>query len=151
MTSKLNKVISKHKSFLKWLMLVVLVVCCNLFVVRLAIVFGQSMEPTLQQYEFVVVWQLGYVPESGDIVVTTADNEVGQSVIKRVAATEGQKVSYEQDGEVVELIVPQGQVFLLGDNQPQSMDSRELGCFAVEDIKGHVVARIFPFNKLTVF
>lgn len=137
------------KSLLCWLLLIAAVLGCNFFVARLAFVYGASMEPTLQQYDCLVVWQAGYVPKAGDIVVTTADNQLGQSIIKRVVATEGQSFSYEQGGQQIEGIVPEGQVFLMGDNREHSKDSRELGCFAVEEIMGRAVLRIFPFTKIT--
>lgn len=139
------------KHLFHWLLLIAAVVFCNLFVVRLAIVYGASMEPVLQQYDFVVVWQWGYEPKTGDIVVTTADNELGQSIIKRIAATEGQTYTYEQDGVQMELTVPEGQVFLTGDNAQQSVDSREIGCFDAEDIRGRVIFRVFPFTKIRKF
>lgn len=139
------------KEIAKWLLLIVLVLGCNLFVMRLAIVHGISMEPTLQQNDFLVVWQLGYAPETGDIVVTTADNSLQQNVIKRVVAVGGETTSYEWNGKTVMVTVPEGHVFLQGDNWLHSTDSRELGCFAEEDICGKVVLRIFPFTKITVF
>lgn len=139
------------KGMMKWLLLILLILGFNLFVVRLAIVYGPSMEPTLKQYDFLVVWQLGYTPEAGDIVVTTSDNQSGQNIIKRVVAVAGEQVSFTQNGEMTVVTVPKGQVFLMGDNRDYSTDSRELGCFSVEDICGKVVARIFPFDRITVF
>lgn len=139
------------KEIVWWLILILLVVGCNLFVARLAIVHGPSMEPTLQQYDFLVVWQWGYEPEKDDIVVTTANNSLKQNIIKRVIAVGGETVSYERDGETVRVTVPDGQVFLRGDNRAQSTDSRELGCFTEEEICGKVVARIFPFNQITIY
>ena len=139
------------KEVAKWLAWILLVLGCNLFVVRLAIVYGPSMEPTLKQYDFLVVWQLGYTPETGDIVVTTKDNQLKQNIIKRVVAVGGETVSFERNGETVTVTVPAGQVFLQGDNLEHSTDSRDLGCFAMEDVCGKVVARIFPFAKVTVY
>lgn len=141
----------KIKSIVKWLLLILMVLGCNLLVARLAIVYGPSMEPTLRQYDFLIVWQLGYTPKEGDIVVTTRDNQLGQNIIKRVTAVEGEQVSFEQNGETVTVTVPEGHVFLMGDNREYSTDSRVLGCFAVEDICGKVVARIFPFDQITVY
>lgn len=140
-----------RKGFWRWLLLIAAVICCNFFVVRIAIVYGASMEPTLKQYDFVLVWQWNYQPKRGDVVVTTAENGLGQSIIKRVAAVEGQTVTYEQDGRTVELIIPKGQVFLIGDNGSQSVDSRKLGCFDIEEIRGRVILRIFPFTKIACF
>ena len=139
------------KEAANWLLLFLLVLGCNLFVVRLAIVHGVSMEPTLQQYDFLVVWQLGYTPEKGDIVVTTRDNPLKQNVIKRVAGIGGETVVYEQNGGAVSVTVPKGQVFLMGDNLDHSTDSRALGCFSEKDICGKVILRIFPFTKIALY
>lgn len=139
------------KEMIKWLLLILLVLCCNLFVMRLAIVHGASMEPTLQQYDFLVVWQLGYTPEKDDIVVTTRENPLKQNIIKRVVAVGGETISYEWNGETVTVTVPEGQVFLQGDNSAHSTDSRALGCFEEDAICGKVVLRIFPFTRMAVF
>lgn len=141
----------------------------NFYVLRLAFVFGESMEPTLSPYDCVVVWQLAYRPARGDIVVTGADNTCSQRLIKRVIATEGQQVSlcgntiYVDGAELEEpylsseaglkyepldLTVPAGEAFLLGDNRSHSKDSREFGCFSQKSIKGKVVMRFFPFEIL---
>lgn len=148
---KINVDKSDLKWMLKWLVLVVLIWICNVYVLRLAIVYGSSMEPTLEPHDLLVVWQLGYVPQKDDIVVTTANNSLGQNVIKRVVALEGEQVFTEQDGKKVMMVVPEGHVFLVGDNSEHSVDSRTLGCFAVEDIRGKVVVRIFPLTKIERF
>ena len=135
----------------KWVVLIVLIWICNMHVLRLTIVHGISMEPTLEPYDLLVVWQWDYVPQKDDIVVTTANNSVGQSLIKRVAALEGEQVFIEQDGTSIMMLVPEGYVYLTGDNDEHSTDSRTLGCFAVEDIRGKVVVRIFPFTKIATF
>lgn len=160
------------KRIYKWLVLVLIVLFCNFYVLRLVIVFGASMEPTLQQYDLVLIWQLGYTPCNGDIIVTDAQNEYQQSIIKRIVAREGQKVSiidgqvyidgnpleekYIENGkktlyDMSEMIVPKGHVFLLGDNRQQSIDSRTMGCVSVGCIRGKVLVRLFPIDEVKVF
>lgn len=143
----------------------------NLFVLRLGVVNGSSMEPTLHDHDVVVIWQLGYQPQAGDIIVTNKDNELGISLTKRVIATGGQHVriqegavfvdgaeqleSYllEDDNQSVSLdtVVPAGQVFLMGDNRNGSYDSRALGSFDTGDIMGEVILRIWPFSGIRGF
>lgn len=143
----------------------------NLFVLRLGVVNGSSMEPTLHDHDVVVIWQLGYQPKVGDIIVTDKDNELGISLTKRVIATGGQHVQIENgalfvDGAeqlesylledddqsvVLDTVVPAGQVFLMGDNRNGSYDSRALGCFPTGDIMGEVILRIYPFSGMRTF
>lgn len=136
-------------------------VLCNMFVVRLAVVHGPSMQPTLEDGEWVVVWQAGYVPQAGDIVVTDKNNPLGESLVKRVLATAGQRVEIlpwhgmwvdgkwldlpglslqnGQPEEAVDVLVPPDHLFLMGDNYAWSVDSREIGVVPVQSILGKVL------------
>lgn len=46
-----------------------------------------------------------------------------------------------------ETVVPEGQVFVMGDNRGNSLDSRNLGFISLSQVQGKVVYRFFPFNK----
>ena len=48
------------------------------------------------------------------------------------------------------MIVPEGEVFAMGDNREKSLDSRyeEVGLIDEKDIMGKVMLRLFPFNKI---
>lgn len=150
----------------------------NLFVVRLAVVSGRSMMPTLEDRELLVVWQLGYEPEAGDIVVIDTSTEFfhREYIVKRVIALEGQTVTIDYDlntvcvdGTVLEepyiqyneidpmlspdwqplvqYTVPEGCVFVLGDNRNHSSDSRNsrYGMIPAEDLLGKVT-KVLPFK-----
>ena len=155
------------------------VIAFNL-VVRLSVVDGQSMDPTLEHGELMLVWSLGYTPRQGDIVIinkTTADFLHEQAIVKRVIAVGGQSVDidYEKsrvyvDGErlkekyILEEMylpgnpymqqthfeVPEGEVFVLGDNRNGSTDSRDsrLGTIDEGYILGRAVAAIWPIDKI---
>lgn len=153
---------------------VLVVFLLNLFICKLAIVSGSSMYPTLHHRDVLVVWMLDDSPENGDIVVVNTDENgimAGEKIVKRVIATEGQtlRIDYEEnavyvDGsrleedyinhaeddpmlayyDDVELTVPEGHVYVMGDNRNHSMDSRDvnIGMVAKEDILGIEVVRI---------
>ena len=93
-----------------------------------------------------------------------------RSYIKRVIGLEGEHVKIEDgkvyingellkedylDDDVVtysdvfyDFIVPEGYVFCMGDNRPNSKDCRDLGCIPKEKIEGIVVYRFWPFNVM---
>ncbi len=151
------------------------------FVARLNIVDGQSMDMTLAHGEYLVVSDFLYTPTPGDIVVLHDQTAYPYSdpLVKRVIAVENQTVDIDfttwtltVDGEVVEepyryldpscflgadysfpITVPEGEVFVLGDNRHNSADSRqsEIGTVDVRCVVGKAVVRVFPFNRLTIF
>ena len=148
--------------------LVILVVIWNL-VFRWIFVDGVSMQPTLENGDWIVVCRLDR-PERGDVIVTNTNNRANARLIKRLIAVGGDTVDVDYEtgtvyvnGQAVEesylpdrtirggdvqfpLTVPDGCVFLLGDNRTESMDSRysEIGCIPQSDLLGTVWARTLP-------
>lgn len=145
------------------------------FVARIIVVSGPSMENTLQNGDAMLVWSLGYTPEQGDVVVLTKRSYQEDSIVKRVIATGGQTVDIDYatgtvyvDGVALEedyikeqmqvpsygdmvnhVTVPEGCLFVMGDNRNQSADSRypEIGIVDERCVIGRVVAVIFPFSN----
>ncbi len=164
---------------------IVVVVLLFTFVFKVATIEGQSMENTLFENEKVVMTNLFYEPSYGDIVVISRNaesvynpdtNRSDLPIIKRVIATEGQKVYIDfnsgkvfvDDKELNEpyvktdtnlkydiefpVTVPENCVFVMGDNRNNSLDSRssaigENGMVNTDYILGHVLLRIYPFDK----
>ena len=120
-----------------------------------------------------LVWSLGYTPKQGDVVVLTKESYQKDSIVKRVIATEGQTVdinyatstvyvdgvALEEDyikewmyvpayGDVINHItVPDGCLFVMGDNRNESADSRypDIGIVDARCVIGRSVLVLFPF------
>ena len=152
----------------------IVVVLLLTFVFRQVTVKGTSMTDTLQSGDRLIINSFNYTPKYGDIVVVTHGQKYDDPIIKRVIATEGQALNINYDtGEVsvdgvildepyikgktiilkhpVEIPdrIPEGYVFVMGDNREGSLDSRstKIGLIPVENIIGKAELRIFPINS----
>lgn len=158
---------------------VAVVLFLNTFIGGLVLVDGHSMEPTLLNRDLMIVRKIAYQPETGDIVVIRMDefSPMGEdNIVKRVIGLEGQEViiDYENnrvavDGAVldepylndaeadtmepdygaVSYRVPEGCIFVMGDNRNHSTDSRSeyVGMVPAEQVMGGVILRI-PSGRL---
>lgn len=144
------------------------------FVVRIIVVSGPSMENTLFNGDAMVVWSLGYEPKQGDVIVLTQPSYQEDSIVKRVIATGGQHVTVDYntntvyvDGNPLEedyikewmmippygmgnydLTVPDGCLFVMGDNRNESADSRypTIGVIDERCVIGKALLVAFPFS-----
>ena len=154
------------------LMALVAVLLVMTFGFRVIDVDGQSMEPTLINTDKVVITDLFYTPHNGDIVIISHAEEYQKPLVKRVIATAGQelRLDYENnavyvDGvrleedyiqgvtvagtipaEEINGIIPEGKVFVMGDNRGISLDSRyrEIGLIDESSIIGKAQLDIIP-------
>lgn len=55
-------------------------------------------------------------------------------------------ITSDLSGEFTDIVVPEGYVYVLGDNRGKSTDCRRFGCIPLEKIEGTVVLRFWPFN-----
>ena len=69
-------------------------------------------------------------------------NELKEEYLADTVKTES------MDGAFYDLVVPEGTVFVMGDNRSGSSDSRIFGCIPYEKIEGKVVFRFWPLNKM---
>lgn len=144
------------------------------FFFKHTIVDGGSMMNTLVDGEHLIISDLFYTPERGDIVVF-ADYSAGQTrpYVKRVIGIASDKVRVDANGKVTvngeeldeeyvfidgsfpagyygkECVVPEGEVFVLGDHRNASSDSATFPhtTVKIESILGKVLIRIYPFDK----
>lgn len=82
------------EALLTSLMVVILVF---VFCVRIIGVDGHSMVPTLQDGDQLLVSNIMYTPQKGDIVVLTKDEFLPVPIVKRVIATEGDEIDIDFD------------------------------------------------------
>ncbi len=151
---------------------VLTVVLVFTFLVRLIGVDGHSMVPTLQDGDRLLVVNslLHHDYQYGDIVVLRKSSFMTEPIVKRVIATAGQTVdidfttgsvyvddilleedyiaelTFQQEGTEFPLTVPEGSVFVMGDNRNHSNDSRDshLGTVDTRYIIGKAVFILFP-------
>lgn len=138
-------------------------------------VSGISMLPNFEDQDYLILSKQAYKKgeiKRGDVIVfqSTLVDEEGRDkkLIKRVVGLPGEKVtvkndkvyindkevdeSYTNDGITngdLEVVVPKGRVFCMGDNRLHSADSRvrEVGCIDIKKIDGKVVFRMLPFKR----
>ena len=175
LTFKEKLVISFYEAAMSFVGAVVVVLMLYTFGVKSVAVDGTSMLPTLQHGDRLVITAFCTEPQQGDIIVSTQPNAFGNSIIKRVIATENQTVDINfdtgdvfVDGELLDepyinnpttnsegiefpLTVPENHIFVMGDNRQGSTDSRSemVGFIREEYIFGIAKLKILNFNKET--
>ncbi len=141
-----------------------------MFGIRVVNVKGHSMEPTLLDSDMILTSKLLYTPKNGDVVVVQTDSYGPEPLVKRVIATGGQTVDIDFENGVVyvdgaaldepyiaeptntredfygEVTVPDGCLFLMGDNRNRSTDSRTSSIGMVDErcVIGKVLFIVSP-------
>ncbi len=145
------------------------------FVARFVGVDGNSMEPTLSNEDWLIVSAVNTEINQGDIIISTQPNSFNEPLVKRVIAKGGQTVdinfetgevyvdgtlldepyiaeqTHTSEGVTFPLLVPEGTLFVMGDNRNDSTDSRSpmVGCVDERYVLGVVRCRILPeFTKI---
>ena len=142
---------------------------------------GDSMNPTLEHGDRVLVMKLNYInipfrdkkiiinnPKKGSIIAfKKLDEDV--ELVKRVIALPNEKVDIKNkivfiNDEIQErgfgvtlphsdfpIIIQNNCIFVMGDNRNSSNDSRRFGCIPIENIDGQVALRVWPLSKFELY
>ena len=151
----------------------VCVVLVFTFLFRIVGVDGESMQTTLMDHDRLILTRLNYTPERGDIVVINRYTQ--EPLVKRVIAKGNDTLDIDaQTGEVLlngkvldepylddfqrtdpmefqgPITIPEGYVFVMGDNRLNSHDSRkrDISCVSEKDLMGKAVFRLWPFSHI---
>lgn len=166
------------KEFIKDVLIAIVIVVAITAVIKPTIVKESSMEPTLYENNYLFVNKLSYItkdhPKYEDIIVFESDLEKDDGsgkklLIKRVIGVEGDVITISDgivyrnghpleeqytlegytSGEVYDYLVPEDEVFVMGDNRSVSLDSRDpsVGTVDEDDIMGKAFIRLYPFSE----
>jgi signal peptidase I len=137
------------------------------FLVKPFTIHQVSMKPTLEEGDRILINRLAYRlgdPSRGDIVVLNSPINPEEDLVKRIVAVAGDRVAVtdgrlyvndvpqeepyllEQDmrGEMAEITVPDGHVFVMGDNRNNSGDSRMFGPVPTDSLIGSAFVIYWP-------
>ena len=162
--------------FIRDIIIAVLIALAVSFFVKATVVSGDSMEPNFHDKDYLIATRVFNINNLKKDDVVTFRYSDGRLFIKRVIGLPGDKIkiaggevyvngkkddqSYTNGGEtwvigpgddeVLELTVPEGQVFCLGDNRGDSHDSRDddVGCVTSDNLKWKVRFRLLPLKSM---
>jgi signal peptidase I len=128
-------------------------------------VAGLSMSPTLEDQDYLLVDRVFFRERGlrrGDLAVFRLP-QTGSFVVKRVVGLPGDVVSAQEgrvrlNGQLLpdvppcpdfgSVAVPEGCLFFLGDNAPRSQDSRVFGPVSLSEVRGRVLLRYLPLDRI---
>jgi signal peptidase I len=169
---------SAFKEILTFIVLaIIIVVPIRLFVAQPFVVEGESMHPTFESGDYLIVDELSYrfsTPKRGDVVIFRYPGDPHVFYIKRVIGLPGETVHIDHgqttiakaDGTTLTLdeayVVTEDatynqdttlgadQYFVMGDNRPRSSDSRIWGPLPRKNIMGRAYLQLLPANHFGV-
>ena len=158
-----------RSTFLSLVVVAAVAVLVAVLLLPILKIYGKSMNGTLDSGDIVIsVKSTGF--ETGDVIAFYYNNNI---LVKRVMANPGDWVDLDKEGNVyvnntlidepylddksygetnIELPyqVPEGKIFVMGDNRSVSIDSRNtaIGCVSEEQIVGKIVFRVWPLSQM---
>lgn len=169
MNENKNKNIESVYDFAGIIVAALLSVCIIFtFFFKISTVVGESMENTLKDGNTVIISATNHDIEYGDVIVISQPNYYEKVLIKRVIAVGGQTIYFDRmtgkvvvDGEQLDepyikenmeftysmtstYTVPEGKLFVMGDNRNESADSRDMGIGMIDEryVVGKVLYRV---------
>jgi len=160
------------------LLIILVVIPIRVFVISPFVVDGESMHPTFENLDYLIIDEILYnfrAPARGDVIVFRYPSNPSIFYIKRVIGIPGETVSINHgvvtittaDGKSFALDEPyivnedatytkdvslnQEEYFVMGDNRPNSSDSRVWGPLPKKDIIGRVDLRLLPISLIGFF
>lgn len=174
----MNNTKKVKSEFFEWIIMIVVAIVLALiiryFILSSTLVNGSSMEPTLKTNDRLLVNRISFMIDDlkyGDIVEFHNPNNEKEDFIKRVIAVEGDIVEIKNNivyvnnepleeeytstengfttfGAESYWEIQKDEVFVLGDNRPNSNDSRAFGPIEKDSIVGIAFFRYYPFSKI---
>ena len=155
---------------------IILILVVFVFMFRIVGVVGDSMNPTLNSGEWLAVKAINTTINRGDIVIVTQPHEINEPLVKRVIAVGGDTIDIDfnrgevkVNNEILDepyimdltkrrgdfsgpVTIPEGYVFVMGDNRNDSLDSRfnSVGLIDERYILGVAEFRFYPFDNLEI-
>lgn len=161
---------------IKFILLAILIVLpIRMYIAQPFLVKGSSMYPTLQEKDYLIVDEISYhlrEPKRGEVIVFRFPGNTKEHFVKRVIGLPGDTVriingevsiitkdnitinlkdeyvknhSYES---LVDILVPEDQLFVMGDNRRESYDSRHWRFLPRKLATGRALVRLYPFNAI---
>ena len=148
------------------------------FIAQPFIVSGASMAPNFASNDYLIVDELSYrfhPPHRGDVIIFHPPIDPSAYYIKRVIGIPGDHIEIKNGvvtitdtqypkgivlsepyitrdtlTEDVVKDVPAGEYFAMGDNRPESYDSRAWGLLPAQNITGRALLRLFPLSEINI-
>lgn len=156
-----------------YIIIIILVILVKIFIVTPVRVNGVSMNPTLEEGDIMILNKLSRNSIKRFDIIVIRDDDDDEDIIKRVIGLPGEHIEYKnnilyvngkkvdekftkvKDGKLndysIEALenstVPKDYYFVVGDNRPNSKDSRIIGFIHKDKIKGKASFVIFPFSR----
>ena len=168
-------------SWIRDIVIAIIIAAIILAFLKPIIVHQESMQPNFYSGDYVITSRQSYrlfgEPQRGDIIVFKSDlyDDSGKqkNLIKRIIGLPGDTLEIKEgdvyingellqeeyvaeqglSGEMEAVTVPEGRLFVMGDNRGVSLDSRSeaVGTIDMDAIVGKVVIRLYPFSEIKVF